>query len=241
MFNKFIKYVGNNFGNPNGIGGKITTKIMNIINQNQYKVILENIKLEQNNNVLDIGFGNGYLIKKLLRKNIPINIYGIEISNDMLNKVSQKNRKNIEDGKLKLFLEDISIEISNDMLNKVSQKNRKNIADGKLKLFLEDISKTSFEDNTFDKIYTVNSIYFWNEMEKCFSEIRRILKPNGIFFNVLYTKEYLNKIIYTKYGFNKYSVEEIIKMTKENGMAIIETIEIKKNKSYCIISGNKKY
>ena len=28
MFNKFIKYVGNNFGNPNGIGGKITTKIM---------------------------------------------------------------------------------------------------------------------------------------------------------------------------------------------------------------------
>jgi 2-polyprenyl-3-methyl-5-hydroxy-6-metoxy-1,4-benzoquinol methylase len=84
MINKFIKYVGNNFGNPNGIGGKITTKIMNIINKNQYKVILENIRLEPNNNVLDIGFGNGYLIDKLFKKNIPINIYGIEISNDML-------------------------------------------------------------------------------------------------------------------------------------------------------------
>ena len=169
MINKFIRYVGSNFGNPNGIGGKISTKIMNILNQNQYKVILEKIELKPNNNILDIGFGNGYLIKKLFEKNIPINIYGIEISKDMLNSVSQKNKINIKEGRLKLFL--------------------------------EDISKTSFEENVFDKIYTVNTIYFWNELEKCFSEIKRTLKPNGIFLNVIYTKEYLNKIVYTKYGF----------------------------------------
>ena len=46
MINKFIKFVGNNFGNPNGIGGKITTKLMNIMNKNQYKAILDNISLE---------------------------------------------------------------------------------------------------------------------------------------------------------------------------------------------------
>ena len=208
MINKFIKFVGNNFGNPNGIGGKITTKIMNIMNKNQYKAILDNISLEPNNNVLDIGFGNGYLINKLFKKNIPVNIYGIEISNDMLNNVSQKNKQIIEEGKLKLFL--------------------------------EDISKTSFEENTFDKTYTVNTVYFWNELEKSFSEIKKILKPNGIFLNVIYTKEYLNKIIYTKYGFKKYTVEEIKDMTEENGMKIIKIIEIKKNKSYCIIAKNKK-
>ena len=208
MVNKFIKYVGNNFGNPSGIGGKISTKIMNIINKNQYKAILENINLEPNNNVLDIGFGNGYLINQLFKKNIPINIFGIEISNDMLNNVSQKNRQIIEDKKLKLFL--------------------------------EDISKTSFEENTFDKIYTVNTIYFWDELEKSFSEIKRILKPNGIFLNVIYTKEYLNKIIYTKYGFKKYTVYEIKNITEENVMKIIKTIEIRRNKSYCIISENIK-
>jgi ubiquinone/menaquinone biosynthesis C-methylase UbiE len=208
MINKFIKYVGNNFGNPNGIGGKITTKIMNIMNKNQYKAIFNNINLEPNNNVLDIGFGNGYLINKLFKKNIPINIYGIEISNNMLNNVSQKNRQIIEEGKLKLFL--------------------------------EDISKTSFEENIFDKIYTVNTIYFWNELEKSFSEIKRILKPKGIFLNVIYTKEYLNKIIYTKYGFKKYTVEEIKDITEENEMKISKIIEIGKNKSYCIISENKK-
>ena len=65
MFKKFIEYVGNNFRNPNGIGGKITTKIMNIMNQKQYKAVLDNINLENNDILLDIGFGNGYLIKKL--------------------------------------------------------------------------------------------------------------------------------------------------------------------------------
>jgi hypothetical protein len=54
--------------------------------------------------------------------------------------------------------------------------------------------------------------------------------------NVIYTKEYLDKIIYTKYGFNKYTIGEIETISEKNGMKIIETIEIKKNRSYCIIS-----
>jgi hypothetical protein len=61
MLNNFVKYVGINFANPAGIGGRISTGIMNIINQKQYKAVLDNIRLEQNNCILDIGFGNGYL------------------------------------------------------------------------------------------------------------------------------------------------------------------------------------
>ena len=208
MINKFIKYVGGNFGNPNGIAGKISTKLMNIINQRQYMAILDNINLEQNDIILDIGFGNGYFINKLFKKNIPINIYGIEISNDMVNNVSKKYKKSIENGLLKLSL--------------------------------ENIVNTSFENGTFNKMYTINTIYFWNDLEKCFFEIKRILKPNGIFLNAIYTKEYLNKIIYTKYGFNKYSIEDLIKVTEENGMKINKIVEIKRNKIYCIISENDK-
>ncbi|AEF82453.1 class I SAM-dependent methyltransferase [Leadbettera azotonutricia] len=202
MFNKFIRYVGKNFGNPNGIGGKISTKIMNVINQKQYKTVLENI--ESKDTVLDIGFGNGYLIEKLFKNKNPI-IYGIEISKDMLEKVKERNV-----GK---------------------------IGNGSLKLSLEDISKTSFRSDTFDKVYTVNTVYFWKEPDKCFTEIKRILKQNGVFLNVIYTKEYLDKIVYTKYGFNKFSLEELEQLTVENGMNLIKTIEIQKNKSYCIISG----
>jgi len=204
MAKKFIKYMGENFGDPQGIGGVIFTKIMNIFCQMQYKTVLENINLELKDNVLDIGFGNGYLIKKLLRKNIIIKIFGIDISNDMKNKVSKK---------LKQFIEKQY-----------------------LKLSLEDIQNTSFENETFNKIYTVNTIYFWKDLDKCFSEIKRIIKSNGIFINVIYTKEYLDKMFHTKYGYNKYTFEEIKNITEKNGMEILKIIEIKRNKSYCIIS-----
>jgi SAM-dependent methyltransferase len=207
--NNFIKYVGANFANPAGVGGKISTKIMNVINRKQYNVALDNLRLEQNNCILDIGFGNGYLIKKLIGKNIPIKIYGIEISKDMQHKVERENAKHIQNGTLYLRV--------------------------------ENINKASFENNLFDRIYTVNTIYFWTELDKCFFEIKRILKPDGIFLNVLYTKKYLDKIVYTKYSFNKYTTEDIKNLTENNGMSIIETIEIQKDKSYCIISKNTKY
>ena len=103
MLDNFIKYIGKNFGNPKGIAGIIMTKIMNIMNQKLYSTVLNNLKLEPNDFVLDIGFGNGYLIKKMFKKNIPIKVYGIEISNDMLKNVSSKNKHNIHREKLALF------------------------------------------------------------------------------------------------------------------------------------------
>jgi SAM-dependent methyltransferase len=208
MLRNFAEYAAKNFGNPAGIGGKIAAKIMNIMNQRQYNIVLRNIKLEPDNHILDIGFGNGYLIKKLIGQNIPIKIYGIEISSDMLHKVELENLRNIQNGILALYL--------------------------------ESINKTSFGNSFFDKIYTVNTMYFWDEPAQCFSEIKRILKPDGIFMNVLYTKEYLNRTFFTKYGFAKYTVAEIENITRTNGMNVIETIEIKKNKSYCIISAGTK-
>jgi len=206
MLNKIIRFVGTKFSNPRGITGRLSTRLMNIMNQKQYRAVLDNINLEANDVLLDIGFGNGYLIHKLLKRNIPIKICGIDISNDMVNNVSKKYKRFIDDGYLSLYL--------------------------------ENIANTSFEKEMYNKIYTINTMYFWNELEKCFSEIKRILKPNGIFLNAVYTREFLDRIIYTRYGFNKYSIDDVIKITEENGMTIVKLVEIKKNSTYCVISKN---
>jgi ubiquinone/menaquinone biosynthesis C-methylase UbiE len=225
MFNVFVKYVGRNFGNPNGIGGIVSTKIMNVINQKQYAAVLQNLNMQPNETILDIGFGNGYVINKLFKQKTPLNIYGIEISEDMLNKVTKKYSKKLNKMVVKNKKDTTAI------FETMSQKKH-------VKLFLENIHKTSFAGNIFDKIYTVNTLYFWNELSSCFAEIMRILKPNGIFLNVIYSKEYLEKLIFTKYVFQKLTIEEIKKITESNGMKVLKTIEIQKNKSYCIVSKN---
>ena len=164
--------------------------------------------MESENVILDVGFGNGYFINKILTRNIPVTVCGIDISKDMVNFASKKYRHLIEKGTLRLSL--------------------------------ENIQETSFENDTFDRIYTISTMYFWNDLGKCFSEIKRILKPNGLFLNIIYSKKFLDTLRYTTYGFTKFTIEDLERITEENGMKIIKTIGIYKNISYCVISENIK-
>ena len=206
MFKLIYKYIARQFGRPTGLGGKISTFIMNCLNREQYGAVVDNIDIHVTDTILDIGFGNGFFIRRLSDKNFH-KIYGIDISPDMLKTATEKNHKKIEQGKIELLL--------------------------------ADVQDLPFDDSSIDKVYTINTVYFWQDINKGFSEIKRILKPDGIFLNVVYSKEWLNKLQpITQYGFEKYSISELERITKDNGMRIFETIEIIKNKSYCIISGS---
>lgn len=200
------KYIAKQFGRPTGIGGIISTFIMNRINQIQYKNVINNLNCSSKDKVLDIGFGNGYLIKHLAKQN-KCEFYGIEISDDMIKTASKRNSELTKQGKIHL-----------------KKGNVVNIP---------------FENSFFDEIYTVNTVYFWESLDRGLSEIKRVLKPNGIFINVIYSKQWLDKIKYTQYGFTKYEPKELEIAVIRNGLSILQVIETKKDVSYCIISQNK--
>ena len=71
--NKFSKYISSQFKNPRGIGGVIISIIQNVINKAMYKRAVSLINLQSNENILDIGYGNGHLLEMIYRKN-PVNI-----------------------------------------------------------------------------------------------------------------------------------------------------------------------
>ena len=201
-----LKYIAKQFGKPTGIGGVLSTFIMNSQNRKQYKSVSDNIDIQANDTVLDIGFGNGYMFEKLLKQN-PKKLFGIDISQDMLTKVSRKYSSAI--------------------------------ADGTLNIQLADIKKLPFADDYFDKIYTINTLYFWSDASKSFSEIKRTLKPNGVFLNVVYVKEFLDKLAHAKYVYSKYSFEQIMEMTQAADLKVVQAIEIQPNASFCIIGKNE--
>ena len=43
------------------------------------------------------------------------------------------------------------------------------------------VKSLPFEDNTFDIVTAFETVYFWPDIEKCFGEVKRVLKPGGIF------------------------------------------------------------
>ena len=197
------KYIAQQFEKPTGICGVLLTSIMNWQNRQQYESVSDNINIQANDTILDVGFGNGHMIKKLLRHN-PKKIFGIDISKDMLARVGRKYASSI--------------------------------ASGLLDVQLADIKNLPFTDSSFDKIYTINTLYFWTDTVSSFSEIKRTLKPDGIFLNVLYVKEFLDKISHTRYGYSKYTIEQITDMTKKSGLKVTRIIEIQPNASFCIIA-----
>ena len=59
--------------------------------------------------------------------------------------------------------------------------NHQEIYDGKVKVLEGNVAKLPFEDNTFDIVTAFETIYFWPDIEKCFGEVKRVLKPGGTF------------------------------------------------------------
>lgn len=99
------QYIAKQFTKPDGIAGILSTMVMNVINQKQYRSVMKHI-VHPSDKVLDIGFGNGYVIKKLLKRGYH-KIYGMEISTYMLDIVWFKNQFAIQQKDLQLCIGNI--------------------------------------------------------------------------------------------------------------------------------------
>jgi len=99
------------------------------------------------------------------------------------------------------------LDFSETMFSQATEKNTEAIANGKLKLQLGNSDNLPFPDNSFDKIFCINVIYFWDNPKKHLLEIQRVLKPGGRFYATVRTKESMLKMPFTKYGFSFYDTE----------------------------------
>jgi ubiquinone/menaquinone biosynthesis C-methylase UbiE len=71
------------------------------------------------------------------------------------------------------------IDHARTMLEAASVRNREAIAAGKLDLQLGSVTRLPFADASFDKVFAINSIYFWEPLQQGLSELQRVLKPGG--------------------------------------------------------------
>ena len=202
MPGRIMKYIAVQFGNPHGFGGQISTFIMNCLNMRQYHAVERLLLIEPGNKILDIGFGNGYLIRYLNRNYPSTQLYGIDISEDMLRTALQKSHEAISNGNMHLTI--------------------------------ADVVSLPFEDERFERIYTVNTHYFWSDIDKGLQEIRRVMKPDALFLIVGHYKKYLDRLPIAKYNFKKYEIEEIEVLLQKNGLVLERNICVEKYKSYCL-------
>ena len=72
------------------------------------------------------------------------------------------------------------IDYSETMVQAARKRNAAAIKNGVVDLRHGDVRSLPFEDETFDRVFTIHSIYFWAEPTACLREIRRVSRTNGV-------------------------------------------------------------
>lgn len=65
------------------------------------------------------------------------------------------------------------------MVERAMIHNRALIDTGRVTVALAEAGELPFPDNSFDKVMSVHTIYFWKDLSAGFREIARVLKPGG--------------------------------------------------------------
>jgi ubiquinone/menaquinone biosynthesis C-methylase UbiE len=99
------------------------------------------------------------------------------------------------------------------------------ISKGQANFILSDVASLPFADNSFNKIFTINTIYFWEDESKALNELKRVLQPNGKLIIGFRPKHYTVKYPFIKYGFKQFSKEDVVKLVSDNGFIISDTNE----------------
>lgn len=79
--------------------------------------------------------------------------------------------------------------------------NRMDIESGKMRIVQGSVENLPFENDSFDRIITVESFYFWPNHEENLKEVLRVLSPGGSFL--------LAADIYNKPGLSKEAQESV--------------------------------
>ena len=130
------------------------------------------------------------------------------------------------------------IDFSDVMLNQASKINRKYISTGIVKLRKGEYCNLPYEKETFDKLCSVNTLYFLNKPDECFLETFRVLKHGGEIVIGFRDNKQMNQLHLSRDIFNIYSLDEVIELLINSGFTNTKIIR-KDGKwltSYCAVA-----
>ena len=114
------------------------------------------------------------------------------------------------------------VDFSPEMVRKAERHFRHEIANGRLRVQLGDSAALPFASATFDRVFTINTIYFWPNTLQGLGEIRRVLKPGGLAVIALRSRENMERVSFTQHGFRLFSPPEVPPIMQQAGFTTVK-------------------
>lgn len=193
MEEEILKNIATQLRQPQGEFAVQVGERMNKGNLHINLFTLDALNLNGEENILEIGMGNGFFVKNLLNKYPKIKYSGCDYSEIMVGESKRNNNEFIENGRADFIC--------------------------------GQADKLPFEDAGFDKIFTINTLYFWEDTTAVFNELKRVLKPSGQIIIAVRPKKVMEKYPFVKYGFKMYDRDTLISLVTDNNFSIIDVLE----------------
>lgn len=115
------------------------------------------------------------------------------------------------------------LDFSQEMVEQATAQNKDLIAAGTLTLAHGPSDRMPFADASFDRIFCINVVYFWDDPAAHLRELRRVLKPGGSFTAVLRTRSSMERLPFTPFGFTMYEQADWECVLRTNGFNLTST------------------
>ncbi|WP_377890606.1 class I SAM-dependent methyltransferase [Alkalihalobacillus sp. R86527] len=123
-------------------------------------------------------------------------------------------------------------DFSPTVLKRAKLRNQQAINKGKVTLNLGNVNALPHRNHTFTKVFSIHSIYFWEDLTQTIDEIYRVLKPAGTVVLTLCNGK--NDILWD--GIKKKIEEEVIPSMETAGFDDIELLEGPRSRGYHTIA-----
>jgi SAM-dependent methyltransferase len=127
------------------------------------------------------------------------------------------------------------VDPSKGMVRAAARRNRGAVAAGRLVVREGDSARLPFPDGSFAKACSVNTVYFWPDVDAATAEIRRVLRPGGVFVNALYANERLAARSHTRTGYRFHDPEALVAAARAAGFEA-ERVPVLDGIGYCVVS-----
>jgi len=113
------------------------------------------------------------------------------------------------------------LDISTLMNDEAKKINKVFIEKKQAYLSLYDGTNVPFPKNHFDKIFSVNTIYFWSEPASLLKEIYRVVKAGGIVNITFADSGFMEQLPFIRYGFTLYDIGKMEKLAAKTPFDIV--------------------
>lgn len=85
-------------------------------------------------------------------------------------------------------------------------------------------------DHSVDTLFTVNTMYFWEDPGAVLKEFGRVLRPDGLLVITIRPGHAMKNYPTTKYNFEYFEREDVVLILEANGFRVIKSIQVTETK-----------